>query len=127
MWCVPRLDDEYVERMENVLDLLAKPLNPREPVLALDERPVQLLDSAREGRAAAPGRLARRDYEYVRRGTANIFCVIEMLAGRHFTHVRIPTDPIACSDSTRSLIPGLPIADRSAATREVGGVSAFGS
>jgi hypothetical protein len=72
--------------MENVLDLLAKPLNPREPVLALDERPVQLLDSAREGRAAAPGRLARRDYEYVRRGTANIFCVIEMLAGRHFTH-----------------------------------------
>jgi hypothetical protein len=86
MWCVPTLDDEYVERMEDVLDLLAKPLNPREPVVAIDERPVQLLDSAREGRAAAPGKVARRDYEYVRRGTANIFCIVEMLAGKHFTH-----------------------------------------
>jgi hypothetical protein len=86
MWCVPKLDGEYVERMEDVLDLLAKPFNRHEPVVALDERPVQLLDSAREGRAAAPGKLARRDYEYVRRGTANIFCIVEMLTGRHFTH-----------------------------------------
>jgi hypothetical protein len=86
MWCVPKLDDEYIERMEDVLDLLARPLNIREPVVALDERPVQLLDSVREGRPASPGKLARRDYEYVRRGTANIFCIVEMLAGKHLTH-----------------------------------------
>lgn len=72
--------------MEDVLDLLARPYDASEPVVALDERPVQLLDCAREGRPAAPGRVARRDYEYVRRGTANVFCITEMLAGRHFTH-----------------------------------------
>lgn len=86
MWCVPELDDEYVERMEDVLDLLAKPRNLREPVVALDERPVVLHDSARPGRPAAPGKIAHTDYEYVRRGTANIYCVVEPRAGRHWTH-----------------------------------------
>ncbi len=62
--------------MENVLDLLAKPVNEREPVVALDERPVQLLDSTRPGTPMAPGRIARRDYEYVRNGTANVFCIV---------------------------------------------------
>lgn len=86
MWCVPELNDEYIQRMENVLDLLGRPLDPREPVVVLDERPVQLLDTLRTGRPASPGKVARRDYEYRRCGTANIFCVVEPLAGRHFTH-----------------------------------------
>lgn len=33
----------------------------------------------------APGREARRDNEYERRGTANVFCAVEPKAGRHFT------------------------------------------
>jgi hypothetical protein len=33
-----------------------------------------------------PGRLARTDYEYVRRGTANIFCVVEPLTGDRLTY-----------------------------------------
>jgi len=86
MWCVPKLDEEYVKRMEEVLETLAKPLNEREPVVALDERPVQLLDSARPGTPMAPGRLARSDYEYVRHGTANIFCIVEPKGGGHLTH-----------------------------------------
>jgi hypothetical protein len=86
MWCVPNLDEQYVERMEDVLDLLTKPTNEREPVVVLDERPVQLRGSARPGIAAGPGRIARKDYEYVRRGTANIFCIVEPKRGRHYTH-----------------------------------------
>ncbi len=72
--------------MENVLDLLAKPVNEREPVVALDERPVQLLDSARPGTPMAPGRVARRDYEYVRNATANVFCIVAPKIGGHLTH-----------------------------------------
>ncbi len=34
-----------------------------------------------------PGRVARRDYEYKRCGTANVFCGVEPKAGRHFTKV----------------------------------------
>jgi hypothetical protein len=39
--------------------------------VALDERPVQRLDSARAGTRLAPGKVARRDYEYVRQGERN--------------------------------------------------------
>jgi hypothetical protein len=86
MWCVPTLDQTYVERMENVLQLLNRPLDEHAPVVALDERPVQLLDSVRDGTPMAPGRLARRDYEYARRGTANVFCIVAPKRGRHATH-----------------------------------------
>jgi hypothetical protein len=85
MWCVPKLDEHYVARMDDVLDTLAQPPDAAEPVVALDERPVVLRDSARQGRPGAPGRLARMDYEYVRRGTANIFCIVEPKVGRHMT------------------------------------------
>ena len=71
--------------MENVLELYARPFKGSEPVVALDERPVQLLDAARPGTAMQSGRPARTDYEYVRRGTANIFCVIEPLTGDRLT------------------------------------------
>ena len=70
--------------MEDVLELYARPYNPREPVVCLDERPVQLLDDARPEIPARPGRIARQDYEYVRCGTANVFCGVEPLAGRHY-------------------------------------------
>jgi hypothetical protein len=85
-WCVPALDEEFIERMENVLELYARPFKWNEPVVALDERPVQLLDPARPGTAVRAGRAPRVDYEYVRRGTANIFCVVEPLTGDRLTH-----------------------------------------
>jgi hypothetical protein len=87
MWCVPELNDEYIERMEDVLELYERPYRESEPVVCLDERPVQLHDEKRTGSRAKPGRCARYDYEYVRRGTANIFCAVEALAGRHLTKV----------------------------------------
>jgi len=86
MWCVPAIDREYVERMEDVLRLYARPLNPAAPVVCLDERPVQLHDSARDGAPARPGACARLDYEYVRRGTANVFCIVEPKTGTRLTH-----------------------------------------
>lgn len=85
MWCVPDLDDEYIERMEDILDLYERPYDAREPVVCLDERPVVLHGEKRAGNSVRPGRSARYDYEYVRRGTANVFCAVQPLAGRHFT------------------------------------------
>lgn len=68
-----------------MLSLYARKLDPREPVICLDERPVVLRDHARPGEPMQPGRLARTDYEYVRYGTANIFCIVEPLTGRRLT------------------------------------------
>jgi hypothetical protein len=85
MWCVPELNDEYIEKMEDVLETYEQPFNPDEPVVCLDEKPVTLHGEVRPRSAAAPGREARRDSEYKRCGTANIFCAVEPKAGRHFT------------------------------------------
>ncbi len=85
MWCVPEITAEFIDRMEDLLRLFAKPEDRLQPVVCLDERPVQLLDSERPETEARPGRLARRDYEYIRRGTANVFCVVEPKAGRRQT------------------------------------------
>lgn len=73
--------------MEDVLDLYERPHDPQEPVVCLDERAVQLHGEKRPGSPAKPGEPARYDYEYVRRGTANIFCAVEPLAGKHITRV----------------------------------------
>src|SRR5215470_17270745 len=85
MWCVAELDAEYIERMEEVLGVYEKPYNAAEPVVCLDEKPVSLHAEVRPSRPAAPGKIAKRDSEYKRCGTANVFCAVEPKAGRHFT------------------------------------------
>jgi len=86
MWCVPTLDAEFIARMEDLLRLYAKPLSSLEPVVCLDEKPIQLLADVRHTRRRGDGSRLR-DYEYRRCGTANVFCVVEPLAGRHFLKV----------------------------------------
>ncbi len=85
MWCVADLDETYIERMENLLALYEKPYDAAEPMVCLDEKPVSLHADVRPPRPAAPGHLAKRDNEYKRCGTANIFAVVEPKAGKHFT------------------------------------------
>ncbi len=85
MWCVADLNEAYVAKMEDVLETYEKPYDPKEPVLCLDEKPVTLHADVRPSSPAAPRREARKDNEYERRGTANVFCAVEPKAGRHFT------------------------------------------
>lgn len=67
--------------MEELLDLYERSYNPAEPVVGFDECPVQLLGEVREPLPAEPGQLARRDYEYIRAGTACLLACVEPLAG----------------------------------------------
>jgi transposase len=85
MWCVADLDEEYIGNMEDVLETYERPYDAKQPVVCLDEKPVTLHADVRPPSAAAPGREARRDNEYKRCGTANVFCAVEPKAGRHFT------------------------------------------
>jgi hypothetical protein len=84
MWCVAKLDEECIRRMADVLAIYEKPLSEEEPVVCIDEKPVVLHQDTRAPLPARPARLARRDYEYKRCGTANVFCGVEPKAGRHF-------------------------------------------
>ena len=85
MWVVADLDDEYIAKMEDVLEVYERPYDPQEPVICVDEKPITLHADLRPASPAVPGREARRDNEYERRGTANVFCAVEPKAGRHFT------------------------------------------
>ena len=85
MWSVPELTEEYIARMEDVLETYEKPYDPKEPVVCLDEKSVTLHADVRPPSAAVPGREARQDSEYERCGTANVFCAVEPRSGKHFT------------------------------------------
>ncbi len=85
MWCVGELDDEYIEKMEDVLSVYERPYSAAHPVVCLDESPFHCTPTFDLARPMVPGHSVRRDNEYKRNGTANIFAVVEPKAGRHFT------------------------------------------
>ncbi|MGE0006415.1 MAG: IS630 family transposase [Parvibaculaceae bacterium] len=87
MWCIPKVDAEYVARMEDVLDLYAEVPDPKRPVVCFDESPTQLIGEVRQPIPAAPGRLERYDCEYKRNGTANLFVFLD--AHRSWRRVKV--------------------------------------
>jgi transposase len=87
MWCIPKVDAEYVARMEDVLDLYAEAPDPKRPVVCFDESPTQLIGEARQPIPAAPGRPQRYDYEYRRNGTVNLFVFLD--AHRSWRRVKV--------------------------------------
>jgi transposase len=78
MWCIPKVDADYVAQMEDVLDLYAEAADPLQPVVCFDESPIQLIGEVRQPIPAKPGRVERYDYEYRRNGTANLFMLIDV-------------------------------------------------
>jgi len=88
MWCIQKeLDAAYRERMYDVLDLYEEPYDTMRPLVCLDEKPKQLLLDKRSPIPMRPGVPERYDYEYTRKGMANIFVAIELKAGRRITQV----------------------------------------
>ena len=68
--------------MKDVVTLYAQPYDPARPTVCFDEQPVQILAEARAVRPLKPGYPRRRDYEYVRYGTRNLFLFIEPKVGQ---------------------------------------------
>jgi transposase len=87
MWCIPRVDAEYVARMEDVLDLYAEAPDPNRPVVCFDESPTQLIGEVRQPIPAEPGQIERYDCEYKRNGTANLFVFLD--AHRSWRRVKV--------------------------------------
>ena len=87
MWCIPKVDADYVARMEDVLDLYGEAPDPARPVVCFDESPNQLIGEVRAPIPAAPGQPERYDYEYRRNGTLNLFVMLD--AHRPWRHVKV--------------------------------------
>jgi hypothetical protein len=73
--------------MEAILDLYAAPRNPQQPVVCVDEYPLALTEATRVPLPAKPGRPARHDYEYKRRGSCSLFGACQPLAGWRMVQV----------------------------------------
>lgn len=73
--------------MEDVLSVYCRPYDARRPVVCLDELSKQLLAHTRPEVPAGPGSPAREDYEYERRGVANVFVGCEPLVGWRMARV----------------------------------------
>jgi hypothetical protein len=78
---------DFVAAMEDVLEVYHRPYDPERPVVCLDEASKQLIAEVREPLPLQPGRTAKYDSEYERRGTANVFMAVEPLAGKRTVRV----------------------------------------
>ena len=77
----PDEDADFVAAMERVLDVYECPEAPKRPVVAMDERPVQLHKDLRPPVPAKPGRIACRDYAYKRVAVVSAFLFTTPLQG----------------------------------------------
>jgi len=73
--------------MEKVLEVYKRPLDPKHPVVCMDESPKQLIGETRVPIPASPGQPERHDYEYQRFGMCNIFITCEPLTGNRMVKV----------------------------------------
>ncbi|HZI76368.1 MAG TPA: IS630 family transposase [Gemmatimonadales bacterium] len=85
MWCIPdKPSAEFVDHMEDVLEVYHRPYDPKRPVVCVDETFKQLIGETREPLPMRPGTVERYDYIYTRNGVASLFLACEPLAGwRH--------------------------------------------
>ena len=83
----PQANAEFVCAMEDVLEVYTRPYDPQRPQVCVDETSKQLVAETRTPIPATPGQPQRVDYEYERRGTANLFMIFEPLAGKR--HVKV--------------------------------------
>jgi hypothetical protein len=96
----PQANAAFVASMEDVLEVYQRPHDQDRPVVCLDETTKQLVKQTRASVAAKPGQPARRDYEYERNGTVNLFMLFAPLQG--WRHVEV-TDRHAALDYARVL------------------------
>ena len=86
--------------MEDILAVYKRPRDEDCPLVCLDEASKQLLADTRPPIPMKPGQPERRDYEYKRHGTANLFMMFAPLEG--WRHIEI-TDRCTAIDYAHAL------------------------
>ena len=100
-WVIPpKANSAFVAAMEDVLAVYTRPHDPDMPLVCLDETSKQLIAETRAPVQMKPGRPARHDYEYERKGTANLFMMFAPLEG--WRHVKV-TDRHTALDYAHAL------------------------
>ena len=89
--------------MEDVLEVYARPIDPKRPLVCLDECSKQLVRETRTPLPAKPGQTERFDFEYERNGVAAIFCVVAPHIGWRHVEERARRTRIDYAEVLRTL------------------------
>ena len=87
MWCIPKLDKDYIDKMEDILDVYERNFPSEISLICLDEKMVHLTEDTRPPCGGLPGKARRVDFEYKRNGSANVFCAVLPKEGLYMTEV----------------------------------------
>jgi hypothetical protein len=90
--------------MEDVLTVYQRPVDPKRPVVCLDETSRQLLGDTRLPLPVVPGHPARHDPEYVRGGVVNCFLVTAPLQGWRQVRISAQRTRIDWAYAVRELV-----------------------
>ena len=96
----PEANAAFVAAMEDVLEVYQRPHDLERPLVCLDETSKQMVAETRAPIPVQPGQKARHDYEYERKGVANLFMIFAPLEG--WRHVKV-TDHHAAIDYAQVL------------------------
>jgi hypothetical protein len=114
MWCIPpRQDARFVAAMEDVLEVYARPHNPKRPLVCIDEAAKQLLIDTIEPIPMTPGHPLRYDSHYERNGTCALFMLFEPLTAQRQVFVRDQRTAVDYAEVVRFLCDEIhPTADK---------------
>jgi hypothetical protein len=87
-WSIPPGEEAaFVARMEDVLDVYVRPVDPDRPLVCFDESGKDLKADVRPSLPLAPGHPTREDAEYARHGSAN--CLLAVAPHHGWRHVAV--------------------------------------
>lgn len=89
--------------MEDVLSVYERPYDAERPVVCLDESSRQLVGHFRDPLPQRPGSVAKEDYQYVRKGVANVFMIFEPLGCRRYTRVSERRTAVDFADTLKQI------------------------
>lgn len=90
--------------MEDVLEVYARPYDPRRPQVCLDEGAKELRSTPRGSLPMEPGVPEREDYEYERHGKANLFLSVEPLTGKRRVRVTERHTAVEFAEALREIV-----------------------
>jgi transposase len=103
-WCIGKPSAQYVAKMEDVLDVYARPYDACRPVVCVDEVSKELHTTPHGTLPMKPGEPERQDYEYARQGVYNLFLAVEPLAGKRTLRVTERRTALDFAEELRILV-----------------------
>jgi hypothetical protein len=101
----------FVAAMERVLRVYARPVDPRFPVVCLDEAGTALRDHVRQPLPLTPGHPVREDYEEARNGFANLLLFVAPFLGARQILVTSRQTKHEFAHALRALVQSFPQAE----------------